>query len=256
MARKQTPKKQVPKTKVTTKSRNVSHETKKTNTNIKNVPTPKGKKKKDIKVISDKKALRSLRAYEKAKAKKQETTSRTVEEFKKNISKYYNKDGSLKKSALRTDKAKREYNRLIKEFNQSAYSSQASRKRITNKIIKTSIERGLYDKEQAKNVISAFTSDSIQYLYDKGRLTSDQIQALGKDHNTLYDFDNIIEKVAKELKERVDFDTPNEMKGKLHEDDFYRVINDTLILIKDSQVNNNGAYDLNEIIEEVLESYD
>lgn len=180
-------------------------------------------KKKTIKLLDPKKALRNVSVYEKNRKKQKEPRSKVVENFRDNISKYLNKDGSLSKTKLRTKKARREYNKLVRDFNKSVYSTYKGRRDVEHKATETAIKENTYTRKESKKVREAFAEDIYHYMLQKGALTSSQMINLATDYMYSDESNEILFRVLEEIKKRIEFEVPDELRDDLTLDDIYTV---------------------------------
>ncbi len=174
------------------------------------------KSKKKTQVTAYKQALKSISTYEKNLAAGKEIYSKTVEDFKKDISKFLNKKGTLSKRALRYNKAVKEFNDIVSEYRTKARSSAKNRMGIAKKAQQTAINNGtVADEKQYNRAVNMFSSNVVQHLIDTGAFDSDQIIDWSSD-SEISDEDFL--RFADYLKIQLE-DVPDELKKYSDQDD-------------------------------------
>lgn len=188
---------------------------------------------------SQKNAVRQIGIYKRNIASGTELYSERMEEFEKTLSKYLNKDGSLSKSKLRTEKAKREYNRAITEFNKTSLRTQKSRLEVQEARVK-----GLEDSDIVKDnsagdidgqeLLETFAELSYDKLSKEVGFTSGDIIKLT---STVDKVDkNVLRSVAEYMLKDMNEKMPTSIKQWLETDDAYNTAKRMLEYIEDNDI--------------------
>ena len=163
-------------------------------------------------------ALHNYEIYQYNREIGRESKSRTMEKGYEELSKFLTRKGAPKKSALRSQKKIREYNKIVRKMSSGAYATFSKRERIRKKATATAIKKGTYKKSKSKRVRKAFALDIYHILLDEGLFSSDQIINIAQDFKI---DDKILEDILTKMYERAVFDTPEESKHYIEKDDFY-----------------------------------
>lgn len=216
------------------------------------------KKQKREKLTCYKAALRQISLHEKAVNKGQEVFSETVNSFKKDISKFINKNGTLSKRALRSNKARKEFNAIVKSFKGSKQATKKQRKETYNKQLNTFQNRGYAsNKKEFNNILNVFTALSSDYMKDKLGFGSNQIMDIS-DHTDGVSKDDI-QKVAQYIIKDMEDNTPSFLSQYLSVDDTYKVMKDTLSLMDEYELSPDeikNAFDKAKEFSDANKNYD
>lgn len=192
-----------------------------------------------VKPLSPKRALQNYETYQHNRETGKEAKSRTVEKGYEELSKFLTKKGTPKKSALRSQKRIRAYNKIVRKLTTGPYATYSKRERIRKKATATAIQKGTYKRNKGKAVRNAFALDIYHLLLDEGLFSSDQLINIAQDFNI---DDNILEDILTKMYERTIFDTPEEAKHYIEKDDFYTQADSILNLMTKKGMSFEDAY--------------
>ena len=192
-----------------------------------------------VKPLSPERALQNYETYQHNRETGKEAKSRTVEKGYEELSKFLTKKGTPKKSALRSQKQIRAYNKIVRKLTSGTYATYSKRERIRKKATATAIEKGTYKKSKSKRVRNAFALDIYHILLDEGLFSSDQLINVAQDFKI---DDKILEDILTKMYERATFDTPEEAKHYIDKDDFYTQADSILNLMTKKGMSFEDAY--------------
>lgn len=180
---------------------------------------------KKIQLVSYKRAIQQIGIYERNLAQGKERPSKQVEEFRKAVAPYLNKNGTLSKRALRSNKAKLQFNRIISEFKRGSARTATARKNLKSKIIEGLNEsdfvarnKGAYNVS-GKELLDTFVALSRDDLMNKLGFTCGEVIKLTTTVEGVTSAD--IKKVAEYLVRDKESTTPSFLKGELEQDASY-----------------------------------
>ena len=192
-----------------------------------------------VKPLSPERALQNYDIYQHNRETGKEAKSRTVEKGYEELSKFLTRKGTLKKSALRSQKQIRAYNKAVRKLTTGAYATYSKRERIRKKATATAIEKGTYKKSKSKRVRKAFALDIYHILLDEGLFSSDQLINVAQDYKI---DDKILEDILTKMYDRYTFDTPEDAKHYIDKDDFYTQADSILNLMTKKGMSFEEAY--------------
>lgn len=197
------------------------------------------KKTYNVKPLSPERALQNYETYKHNRETGKEAKSRTIEKGYEELSKFLTKKGTPKKSALRSQKQIRAYNKVVRKLTTGTYATYSKRERIRKKATATAIEKGTYKKSKSKRVRKAFALDIYHVLLDEGFFSSDQLINVAQDFKI---DDKLLEDILTKMYERATFDTPEEAKHYIEKDDFYTQADTILNLMTKKGMSFEDAY--------------
>ena len=172
-----------------------------------------GKKRKSSgRILSQRGALQIKERYERSVSKKKEGRLGTLENLFKDLEKYQTKSGNVDRRKLRSDKAKEDYNRLVREIQ----SLGTVKKRKAQKVTETKdvIQNNFrITGSQAGVAAQIFVENILPEI--PGFATSEAVMSLsesGFDVDTIY-------KILNYMADDINLRTPDEMKKFRKEDD-------------------------------------
>lgn len=192
-----------------------------------------------VKPLPPERALQNYETYQHNRETGKESKSRTVEKGYKELSKFLTKKGTPKKSALRSQKQIRAYNKVVRQLTTGTYATYSKRERIRKKATATAIEKGTYKKSKSKRVRKAFALDIYHVLLDEGFFSSDQLINVAQDYKI---DDKILEDILTKMYDRYTFDMPEEAKHYIDKDDFYTQADSILNLMTKQGMSFEEAY--------------
>ena len=192
-----------------------------------------------VKPLSPERALQNYETYQHNRETGKEAKSRTVEKGYEELSKFLTKKGTPKKSALRSQKQIRAYNKIVRKLTTGTYATFSKRERIRKKATATAIQKGTYKRSKGKAVRNAFAIDIYHVLLDAGLFNSEQIINVAQDYKI---DDKTLEKVLTKMYERTIFDTPEEAEKYVEMDDFYKQADSILYLMTQKGMEFEEAY--------------
>lgn len=189
-------------------------------------------RKKKVELIAYQRVLNTIPNYIKEVKRGQQVSSNVVNTFIEDIKPFLTRKGTLKKSAIRTNKQRQTFNKIVTNFKENPYSSVRFRKKIAQKIVQTSVKNKVYNIKEATNVLSTFSDDVARWVIDYAHMDSGQVVKMAKE----YSFNNIY-KIAKMLKNEIENKIPLEMRTVLKkepytDDDVYNTLIDALEKLK------------------------
>ena len=216
-------------------------------------------KKKSMRIRSDRSASKIRERYERSVSKGKEGRLGKLDKLFEDLQKYQTKKGLPAKSKLRSNKAKEDYNRLLKEIEKLG----SRQKRNAERIDETAAVVAKNFNIEGKNAAAAaevFVSNTLPSI--PGFSTSEAVLALA---DSGFDADSIF-KILNYLKDDINMKTPDEMKHFAEEDDMNMFIthvcnihelapdipNGDVILMAQQMVD----YDLNDYISTIDEYYE
>jgi hypothetical protein len=170
------------------------------------------RKKKSMKIRSSRSAGKIKERYERSVSKGKEGRLGKLDKLFEDLQKYQTKTGLPSKSKLRSNKAKEDYNRLLKEIEKLG----TFKKRNTERIDETAAVVAKNFNIEGKNAAAAaevFVSNTLPEI--PGFSTSEAVLALA---DSGFDADSIY-KILNYLKDDINMSTPDEMKHFAEEDD-------------------------------------
>ena len=170
------------------------------------------KKKKSIKIRSSRFSSNIRERYERSVSRGKEGRLGKLDKLFEDLQKYQTKKGLPSKSKLRSNKAKEDYNRLLKEIEKLG----TYQKRNAERIDETAAVVAKNFDIQGKNATAAaevFVSNALPSI--PGFSTSEAVLALA---DSGFDADSIF-KILNYLKDDINMKTPDEMKHFAEEDD-------------------------------------
>lgn len=217
------------------------------------------RKKKSMRIRSDRSASKIRERYERSVSKGKEGRLGKLDKLFEDLQKYQTKKGLPAKSKLRSNKAKEDYNRLLKEIEKLG----SRQKRNAERIDETAAVVAKNFNIEGKNAAAAaevFVSNTLPSI--PGFSTSEAVLALA---DSGFDADSIF-KILNYLKDDINMKTPDEMKHFAEEDDMNMFIthvcnihelapdipNGDVILMAQQMVD----YDLNDYISTIDEYYE
>ena len=192
-----------------------------------------------VKPLSPERALQNYETYQRNRETGREAKSRTVEKGYEELSKFLTKKGTPKKSALRSQKQIRAYNKVVRKLTTGTYATYSKRERIRKKATATAIEKGTYKKSKSKRVRKAFALDIYHVLLDEGFFSSEQLINVAQDYKI---DDKILEDILTKMYDRYTFDMPEESKHYIDKDDFYTQADSILNLMTKQGMSFEEAY--------------
>lgn len=192
-----------------------------------------------VKPLSSERALRNFETYQHNREIGKEAKSRTLEKGYEELSKFLTKKGTPKKSALRSQKQIRNYNKIVRKLTTGPYATYAKRERIRKRATATAIKKGTYKRNKGKATRNAFALDIYHVLLDEGLFKSDQLINVVQDYKI---DDKILEDILTKMYERHIFDTPEEAKKYIEKDDFYKHADTILFLMTQKGMSFEEAY--------------
>ena len=192
-----------------------------------------------VKPLPPERALQNYEIYQHNRETGKEAKSRTVEKSYEELSKFLTKKGTPKKSALRSQKQIRAYNKIVRKLTTGTYATFSKRERIRKKATATAIEKGTYKKNKSKLVRKAFALDIYHVLLDEGFFSSDQLINVAQDYKI---DDKILEDILTKMYDRYTFDTPEDAKHYIDKDDFYTQADSILNLMTKQRMSFEDAY--------------
>ena len=217
------------------------------------------RKKKSMRIKSSGSAAKIRERYERSVSKGKEGRLGKLDKLFEDLQKYQTKKGLPSKSKLRSNKAKEDYNRLLKEIEKLG----SRQKRNAERIDETAAVVAKNFNIEGKNAAAAaevFVSNTLPSI--PGFSTSEAVLALA---DSGFDADSIF-KILNYLKDDINMKTPDEMKHFAEEDDMNMFIthvcnihelapdipNGDVILMAQQMVD----YDLNDYISTIDEYYE
>ena len=197
------------------------------------------KKSYKVKPLPPERALQNYETYRHNRETGKEAKSRTVEKSYEELSKFLTKKGTPKKSALRSQKQIRAYNKIVRKLTTGTYATYSKRERIRKKATATAIQKGTYKKSKSKRVRKAFALDIYHVLLDEGFFSSDQLINVAQDYKI---DDKILEDILTKMYDRYTFDMPEEAKHYIDKDDFYTQADSILNLMTKKGMSFEEAY--------------
>ena len=192
-----------------------------------------------VKPLPPERALQNYEIYQRNREIGKEAKSRTVEKSYEELSKFLTKKGTMKKSALRSQKQIRAYNKVVRKLTTGTYATYSKRERIRKKATATAIEKGTYKKSKSRRVRKAFALDIYHVLLDEGFFSSDQLINVAQDYKI---DDKILEDILTKMYDRYTFDMPEEAKHYIDKDDFYTQADSILNLMTKKGMSFEEAY--------------
>ena len=192
-----------------------------------------------VKPLSPERALQNYETYQHNRETGKEAKSRTIEKGYEELSKFLTKKDTPKKSALRSQKQIRAYNKAVRKLTTGTYATYSKRERIRKKATATAIEKGTYKKSKSKRVRKAFALDIYHVLLDEGFFSSEQLINVAQDFKI---DDKILEDILTKMYERATFDTPEDAKHYIDKDDFYTQADSILNLMTKKGMSFEDAY--------------
>ena len=197
------------------------------------------KKTYNVKPLQPYTALHNYEKYQYNREMGRESKSRTMEKGYEELSKFLTRKGTPKKSALRSQKKIREYNKIVRKMTSGAYATYSKRELIRKKATATAIKKGTYKKGKSKRVRKAFALDIYHILLDEGFFSSDQLINVAQDFKI---DDKILEDILTKMYDRYTFDTPEDAKHYIDKDDFYTQADSILNLMTKKGMSFEDAY--------------
>lgn len=198
-------------------------------------------KEKKVALLPYKRAISQIGIYKKGLAEGKELPSDIVEQFVIDISPYLNKKGDdIKKSTLKSNKQRRQFNKIIKEFTDSAYSTRAKRQQV-RKSREEGLETSKFVKDNSgtytatgKELLETFTALSRDKLMENVGFTCGDVIKLSTtvDDVTSDDIRAVAEYILRDMNSR----TPSYLKGELEQDDTYNTAQRLLEYMKDNEI--------------------
>lgn len=170
------------------------------------------KKKRSVRVRSQRSAEKIRERYERRVSGKKEGRLGKLDDLFKELSKYQTKKGAPSKSKLRSNKAKEDYNRILKEIGDLGTAAKRQSERIDSTAEKIAKNFNIEGKN-ATAAAEVFVSNALPSI--PGFSTSEAVLALAESG---FDPDSIF-KILNYLKEDSEMKTPDEMKRFASEDD-------------------------------------
>lgn len=170
------------------------------------------RKKKSMKIRSSRSASSIRERYERSVSKGKEGRLGKLDKLFEDLQKYQTKKGAPSKSKLRSNKAKEDYNRLLKEINDLGTKQKRQNERIDETAAVVAKNFGIEGKN-ASAAAEVFVSNTLPSI--PGFSTSEAVLALAESG---FDADSIF-KILNYLKDDIDMKTPDEMKHFAEEDD-------------------------------------
>jgi len=170
------------------------------------------RKKKSMKIRSSRSAGKIKERYERSVSRGKEGRLGKLDKLFEDLQKYQTKKGLPSKSKLRSNKAKEDYNRLLKEIEKLG----TAKKRAAERIDETAAVIAKNFNIEGKNASAAaevFVSNTLPSI--PGFSTSEAVLALA---DSGFDADSIY-KILNYLKDDINMSTPDEMKHFAEEDD-------------------------------------
>lgn len=192
-----------------------------------------------VKPLSPERALKNYEIYQHNRETGKESKSRTLEKGYEELSKFLTKKGTMKKTALRSQKQIRAYNKVVRKLTTGTYATYSKRERIRKKSTATAIEKGTYKKSKSRRVRKAFALDIYHILLDEGLFSSEQMINIAQDFKI---DDKILEDILTKMYDRHTFDTPEEAKHYIEKDDFYTQADSILNLMTKKGMSFEDAY--------------
>lgn len=192
-----------------------------------------------VKPLSPERALKNYETYQHNRETGKEAKSRTVEKGYEELSKFLTKKGTPKKSALRSQKQIRAYNKVVRKMTSGTYATYAKRERIRKKATATAIQKGTYKRNKGKAVRNAFALNIYHVLLDASLFDSEQLINLVNDYKI---DDKTLEKILTKMYERTIFDTPEDAEKYVEMDDFYKQADSILYLMTKRGMDFEEAY--------------
>lgn len=182
-------------------------------------------KSKKVKLVSYKRAISQIAIYEKGLATGKERKSSIVEQFRSDISPYLNKNGTLSKRALRSNKARQRFNKIISDFRRSEARTAKNRKSLYEaraEGIDNSefvADNTLTVEKSGKEILDTFIELSYDRLmHNVGFRCGDVINLItSSDEVTQEDIREVAEYIQKDMNDS----TPSFLKGELTKDKVY-----------------------------------
>ena len=200
------------------------------------------KKQKKQKVLNYKKAYRHAKAVIKASEQGKLARSESAEKFVEELEKHITKKGTLKKRDIRSNIQIANINKIIYSYTSKNDINKSVKKlkeefiyraeNLTKKRVSENVERG---KDMIKNFVN-FSNYNLQNIFF---LSSDQIVDLSNEYGEITVED--IDFITKELLQNKINNTPNELIQYIQDDDFYKLTDKILNLIR------NGGFSKEDI---------
>lgn len=191
-------------------------------------------RKKRVELVAYQRVINTIPNYVKEVKRGQQVSSNVVNTFIEDIKPFLTRKGTLKKSAVRTNKQREKFNKIVSKFKENPYSSVRFRKKIARKIIQSSVKNKVYGNKDANNVLSTFSDDVVKWVIEYAHMDSGQVVKMAKE----YSFNNIFA-VCKILKNEIENKIPLEMRTVLKkepytDDDVYNALIDALEKMKNA----------------------
>lgn len=170
-----------------------------------------GRKRRSVKIRSGRAAGQIKERYERSVSRGEGRLGKLDKLFE-DLQKYQNKNGSLSKTKLRSNKAKEDYNRLLKEIDSLGSKKKRQIERV-NETADVVAKNFNITGKNATAAAEAFVSNALPVI--PGFATSEAVLALAESG---FDSESIF-KILNYLKDDIDMKTPDEMKHFLSEDD-------------------------------------
>lgn len=170
-----------------------------------------GRKKRSVRVRSQRSAEKIRERYERSVSGKKEGRLGKLDDLFKELSKYQTKKGAAAKSKLRSNKAKEDYNRILKEIGDLGTAAKRQSERIdetAERIAKNFNITG----SNASAAAEVFVSNTLPEI--PGFSTSEAVLSLSESG---FDAESIF-KILNYLKDDIEMRTPDEMKHLMSED--------------------------------------
>ena len=153
-----------------------------------------------------------------------------ADKFISDVAKYLNKNGTLSKRALRYNKARKDFNKIVADYH--AGQKFAKRQNAIDRQIKsTMIKNGrVANKEQADDAIQLFKSKSVQYLMDNCGLDSMEIISYTEEGVSIGD----LLKMADYFKNKAIAKAPSVFADEFADDDLVLAIDNFIQAIKNT----------------------
>ena len=189
-------------------------------------------RKKKVELVAYQRVLNTIPNYIKEVKRGQQVSSNVVNTFIEDIKPFLTRKGTLKKVAIRTNKQREAFNKIVTKFKENPYSSVRFRKKIARKIVQSSVKNKVYNIKEATNVLSTFSDDVTRWVIDYSHMDSGQVVKMAKE----YTFDNI-SKIAEMLKNEIESKIPLEERAVLKkepytDDDVYNALIEALEKLK------------------------
>lgn len=218
------------------------------------------KRKRSVRILSGRSAAKIRERYESRVSRKKEGRLGVLDDLFNELSKYQTKKGAAAKSKLRSNKAREDYNRILKEIKNFGTYKQRNAERIDETAAVVAKNFNIEGKN-ASAAAEVFVSNTLPSI--PGFSTSEAVLSLA---DSGFDADTIF-KILNYLKDDIDMKTPDEMKHFAKEDDLDMFIthvcnlheldpnipNGDVILIAQQMVDigfNNYAYAIDEYYKE------